>query len=108
MRDGPSVLDDAGDPTSLEPVAALEELELDEEREADDLALEPLDQLDRALDRAAGREQVVDDQDLLPGWIASRWISSVFEPYSSAYSTVIVSAGSLPSLRTGTRPASSW
>ncbi len=42
-----------------------------------------------------------------PGWIASRWISSVFEPYSSAYSTVIVSAGSLPSLRTGTSPASS-
>ncbi len=29
----------------------------------------------------------------------------MFEPYSSAYSTVIVSAGSLPSLRTGTRPA---
>ena len=40
-----------------------------------------------------------------PGLIASRWISSVFEPYSSAYSTVSVSAGSLPSLRTGTRPA---
>ena len=35
--------------------------------EADDLALEPLDQLDRALDRAARREQVVDDQDLLAG-----------------------------------------
>ena len=43
-----------------------------------------------------------------PGWIASRWISSVFDPYSSAYSTLIVSAGSLPSLRTGTRPAPSW
>ena len=40
-----------------------------------------------------------------PGSIASRWISSVFEPYSRAYSTVIVSAGSLPSLRTGTSPA---
>ena len=24
-----------------------------------------------------------------PGWIASRWISSVFEPYSRAYSTVM-------------------
>jgi hypothetical protein len=30
----------------------------------------------------------------------------VFEPYSRAYSTVSVSAGSLPSLRTGTRPVS--
>ena len=63
----PSVLDDAGDAPAFEPVAALEEVELDEEREADDLALEPLDELDRALDRAAGREQVVDDQDLLAG-----------------------------------------
>ena len=42
---------------------------------------------------------------LWPGLMASRWISSVFEPYSRAYSTVIVSAGSLPSLRTGTSPA---
>ena len=33
----------------------------------DDLALQPLDQLDRALDRAAGRQQVVDDEDLLAG-----------------------------------------
>ena len=65
MRDGPSVLDDAGHSPALEPVAALEELELDQEREADHLALEPLDQFDRAVDRAAGREQVVDDQDLL-------------------------------------------
>src|SRR5262245_47286176 len=40
-----------------------------------------------------------------PWVMASRWISSVFDPYSSAYSTVIVSAGSLPSLRTGTSPA---
>ena len=108
MRRSRSVLDDAGDAPALEPVAALEELELDQEREADDLALEPLDELDRPVDRAAGREQVVDDQDLLAGRIASRWISSVFEPYSRAYSTVIVSAGSLPSLRTGTSPAPSW
>src|SRR5439155_18194470 len=43
-----------------------------------------------------------------PSEIASRWISRVFEPYSSAYSTVTVSAGSLPSFRTGTRPARSW
>ena len=34
-------------------------------------------------------------------------ISSVFDPYSSAYSADRVSAGSLPSFRTGTRPAGS-
>ncbi len=33
------------------------------------------------------------------------WTSSVFVPYSSAYSTLTVSAGSLPSFRTGTKPA---
>src|SRR6185369_9914816 len=65
MRDGPSVLDDARHPTSLEPVAALEELELNEEREADHLALEPFDQLDRPVHGTACGEQVVDDQHLL-------------------------------------------
>ena len=43
-----------------------------------------------------------------PGLIASLWISSVAVPYSRSYSTSIVSAGSLPSLRTGTKPAWSW
>ena len=33
----------------------------------DHVALEPLDELDRPLDRPARREEVVDDQDLLPG-----------------------------------------
>ena len=103
-----SVLDDAGDPASVEPVAALEEFELDQERQADDLALEPLDQLDRALDGAAGREQVVDDQDLLAGLDGVAVDLEGVRPYSRAYSTEIVSAGSLPSLRTGTRPASIW
>src|SRR5215204_3886086 len=62
---GSSVLDDAGDAASFQAVATLEEAELDQEAQADDLALETLDELDRALDRAARREQVVHDQDLL-------------------------------------------
>src|SRR5204862_1270742 len=62
-----SVLDDAGHASAVEPVAALQEVELDEEREPDDLALEALDELDRALDGAAGGEEVVDDEDLLAG-----------------------------------------
>ena len=37
--------------------------------------------------------------------MASRWTSSVLVPYSSSYSTLMVSEGSLPSLRTGTKPA---
>src|SRR5438034_3107857 len=64
---GRSVLDDARDPPAVEPVTALQEVELDEEREADDVALQALDELDRALDRAARREEIVDDQDLLAG-----------------------------------------
>src|SRR6476660_7820688 len=63
---GSSVLDDAGDSPPLEPVAALQEVELDKERKPDDVALEALDELDRAVDGAAGREEVVDDEDLLP------------------------------------------
>src|SRR6266508_2436697 len=39
-----------------------------------------------------------------PGLSASRCISSVAEPYSRSYSTLTTSAGSLPSLRTGTKP----
>jgi hypothetical protein len=62
---GRSVLDDARDAATLEAIPALEELELDEERESDHLALQALDELDRPADRAAGREQIVNDQDLL-------------------------------------------
>ena len=62
---GRSVLDDAGHAPALESVATLQEFELDQEGEADDLALESLDELDRPVDGAAGGEQVVDDQDLL-------------------------------------------
>src|SRR4051812_5302434 len=61
-----SVLDDARDAPAVEAIPTLEEVELDEERQTDDVALQPLDELDRALDGAAGREEVVDDEDLLP------------------------------------------
>src|SRR5207249_3428849 len=42
-----------------------------------------------------------------PGANASLCISSVADPYSRSYSTATTSAGSLPSLRTGTKPAPS-
>src|SRR5881296_1506369 len=42
-----------------------------------------------------------------PGLIASLCISSVAEPYSRSYSTLTTSAGSFPSLRTGTKPTPS-
>src|SRR5439155_298990 len=42
-----------------------------------------------------------------PGANASLCISSVADPYSRSYSTETTSAGSLPSLRTGTKPAPS-
>src|SRR5437763_16662333 len=50
-----------------QPVAALEEVELDDERAAADLAAELLDQAGDRLHRAAGREHVVVDQDACPG-----------------------------------------
>ena len=40
-----------------------------------------------------------------PGWMASRWISSLSVPYSSWYSSRTTAHGSLPALRTGTNPA---
>src|SRR3954447_5244567 len=58
--------DDARHPPALEPGAGMEEIELHEERQPDDDALQALDELDRPLDRAARRRQVVDDQDPLP------------------------------------------
>src|SRR5450759_1141419 len=60
-----SVRDDRGDRVAGEPVAALEEPELDEERQSDDLALESLDQLHRPVDGPTRCEQVVHDEDLL-------------------------------------------
>src|SRR5438034_6162783 len=64
---GRSVLDDARDAPAVQAVASLEEVELDEEAETDDLALQSLDQLDRALDGPARGQQVIDDEHPLPG-----------------------------------------
>src|SRR5206468_2887640 len=44
-----------------------------------------------------------------PGLIASSGMAIAWRPYSSSYSTSMVLPGSLPSFRTGTKPAlSSW
>src|SRR5437762_13841884 len=49
------------------PVSALEEVELDDERAAADLAAELLDEAGDRLHGAAGREHVVVDQNACPG-----------------------------------------
>ena len=54
---------------------------------------------------AAGGDQVIDDEDLLSGRMASSWISTASVPYSRLYSRRTVFAGSLPGLRAGTKPA---
>ena len=82
-----SVLDDARHAPIIEPAAALEELELDEEGEAHDLALQALDQFDRALDGPPGREQVVDDQHPLAGAdrVPPRTLASFAEPANTMW-----------------------
>jgi hypothetical protein len=57
----------AEDVVLLEAVAAFEEVELDGEGEAGDLAAELLDELDGGFHGAAGGEQVVDEDDALAG-----------------------------------------
>ena len=56
--------------------------QVDDEGGRDDLAAGAADQLDRGFRRSAGRDQVVDQQDLVARWIASAWISMVSTPYS--------------------------
>src|SRR5258708_2635541 len=56
-------LDEGRDVVARQPVAPAQGLELDKEREGHDLALQLLHEVDRAVDRTAGREQVVDDED---------------------------------------------
>src|ERR1035437_326683 len=57
-----SVLNNARGVVVLESFAALEGQQLYQERQAHDLALQPLDQLDSPADRSAGGEKIVDDQ----------------------------------------------
>src|SRR2546423_13909866 len=58
-----SVLDERCDVITGELVAAFERGELDEKGETDDLAFELLHELDGAGHRAAGCEEIVDDED---------------------------------------------
>src|SRR4029079_558374 len=60
-----SVLEQREDVVALQPLAAVQELELDDERQPDDLAAELLDELDRRLRGPARRQHVVVDQDAL-------------------------------------------
>src|SRR2546425_9619534 len=65
--DASSVVDDEGmEREALELVAAVEEGELDQERHADDVAPELLDQPERRGHRAARGEQVIDGEYALP------------------------------------------
>src|SRR3954467_5408308 len=63
----PSVLQNRGDglPRQLGPAAELDQL--DQHRDPGDAAATLLHEIDRRLGRAAGREQVVDDEPPLPG-----------------------------------------
>src|SRR5581483_3184985 len=61
------VLQQREDLVALELVAPVQELELDDERQPDHLAAELLDEVDRRLRGAAGREHVVVDQHPLAG-----------------------------------------
>src|SRR5678809_1252351 len=49
----------------LDPLAAAEVVELDDERALDDLGAHLLEQAQRGVRGAAGREQIVDDEDAL-------------------------------------------
>ena len=98
-------LDQREDVVALELLAAVQELELDHEREPDHLAAELLDEVDLGLRRAARGEQVVVDEDARSaGSIASACSSSASKPYSSAYLALTVLHGSLPGLRAATKP----
>ena len=93
------------DVVALEPLAAVQELELDDERQADDLAAELLDELDGRLRGPPRRQDVVVDQRPAgPSTIASACTSSESKPYSSAYFAATVRHGSLPGLRAATKP----
>src|SRR2546427_2281084 len=59
------ILNEGLDAIALEPLAPLQKRQLDEELAGHHHASQPLDQAQRCRHRAAGREQVVHDQDLL-------------------------------------------
>ena len=71
------------------------------------LAAELLHELAQRRRRAPGGEQIVVDQHAAPPASASVCSSSWPAPYSSRYSALTVSYGSLPGLRASTKPAPS-
>ncbi len=70
------------DAERLESLAATEFRQVDDETGRDDIGAHLLQQLDGRFRCAAGRDQVVDQNDLLPGLIASLCISISSTPYS--------------------------
>src|SRR6185312_15242905 len=58
-----SVLDQRADVVAVELLAPVQELELDHEREADDLSAELLHEVDLRLRRPPGGEKIVVDED---------------------------------------------
>ena len=113
-RDGPTprrllIDDQRADGVVLELRAPAEERQLDQERDARPRRRRPARRAGGSpppcRPSPGGRPRPAR---AAPGWIASSWIASASRPYSSSYSTSMVLAGSLPSLRTGRSPAPSW
>ena len=93
---------------SFQPCRASEIGQIDDETAGKDFGAKGAQQLDGTLGGAAGRNQIVNQNDALPRRAtASRCISISSSPYSSEYATRTVVCGSLPFLRTGTNPAAS-
>ena len=67
-----------------QPLAALQVRQLDDDGDADNLGANLLHQLAGGLHRAAGGEQIIDQQDLGARGMVSRCISMQSVPYSSA------------------------
>ncbi len=101
---------DERDDRRLRPGAsrAREEVELDEEREAGDRRAGRGDEsaLAAAVPPVASTSSTMRTTSSAPN--ASEWTSSESVPYSRSYVTDVVSHGSLPGLRAGTKPAPSW
>ena len=87
-----------------EPGRAAEIGEIDDEGGADHLGLELAQQLDRSLGRAAGGDQIVDQQHRLAG---RDGILVHLDHVDAVFELVVLAdclAGSLPFLRIGTKP----
>ena len=91
------------DVAALELLRALEEAQLDDERDAHDLAPELLGEVaDRPVPPVARTSAWTSTR--CPLVIASAWSSSEFSPYSSAYVALTVFQGSFPGLLAAMKP----